>query len=294
MDGYRISAPAKVNLCLAVGDIRPDGYHNVDTVLHVLDLADEVRIEPAEKLALVCEPSVGIANERNLAWKAAVAFGKEFDVHPDVQITIAKRIPPGAGLAGGSTDGSAVLAGLATMHGIDLTHPGLGRAAQCLGADALFFLQAAAAHMRGRGDELVQVLPALDAPLVLVKPNQPVHTAAAYAAFDSAPHPPADCSRVVDALMAGEVTAVAEALGNNLEVPAATVVPDVAVVLAWLEAQDGVLGSLLAGSGSSAFALTDTNESAEKIADAARSKGWWAVATSLSSRRLTVEPMGAS
>ncbi len=283
----RVLAPAKVNLHLAVGAARSDGYHAVDTVLHTLALADEVIVTPSEHMALRCEPSVGVAPERNLAWKAAVAFGERVGMPATVDIQITKRIPHGAGLGGGSSDAAAVLSALAHLNGIECTDPRCIDAARCLGADVAFFLHGSAALLTGRGDELVRMLPPLEAPVVLVRPPSPVSTAAAYAAFDAAPQPAVPNDDLIAALTAGDRRAVAARLFNNLEVASSTVVPDVALALAWIRAQDGVLGALLAGSGSAVFGFVADETAGRKIAEDARAQGWWSQTTNLSTSGMT-------
>lgn len=288
MRGVSITAPAKVNLCLSVGAIRPDGYHEVDTVMHVLELADEIRIEPAGELSLVCEPSVGVPAERNLAWRAAILLGERVGVEPKVAIRIDKMIPHEAGLGGGSSDAAATLAGLAQLWDIPADDGRLLSVAAEIGSDVPFFLAGAAAWMTGRGERLVRTLPATEHHIALIRPDAPVPTAAAYAAFDAEPQSPAAVDRTVEALITGDRDALAASLVNNLEVPAASVVPDVAVALAWVRHEAGVLGALLAGSGSAVFALVDTASTAERIAADAASRGWWGAATRLSATGLRV------
>lgn len=288
----RVAAPAKVNLCLAVGARRDDGYHSVDTVLHCLSLADEVTVAPADSLSLACLPSVGIPDDRNLAYKAAVAFSEKTGLDSRVAIRVDKRIPPGAGLAGGSSDAAAVIAALAHLHGIERTDPRCLAAAARLGADVAFFLHGAAALMTGRGEEFVRFLPALDVPIVLVKPPLPVPTGAAYAAFDASPQESIGCAGVVDALTEGDPLALAASLANNLEVASASVVPEVAVTLAWMRAQEGVTGALLAGSGSAVFALLEAPSTADMLVAGARERGWWAMTASLSSAGLELADEG--
>ena len=105
----RVLAPAKVNLHLSVGSVRPDGYHDLTSVFHTLELCDELTMEPAPHLAVHCEPDVGVDPERNLAYVAAVRMGESFDRTPAVRIALTKRIPHGAGLGGGSSDAAAVI-----------------------------------------------------------------------------------------------------------------------------------------------------------------------------------------
>lgn len=287
-----ITAPAKVNLCLSVGTVRADGYHAVDTVLHCLEFADIVTISPAERLSVRCVPSVGVPEERNLAYRAAAAFGAHFSVETAFAVHIEKRVPHGAGLGGGSSDAAAVIAGLAYLHDVDRADPGCLAVAALLGADVAFFLHGPAALMSGRGERLVRELPPMDVPVVLVKPAPPVPTGGAYAAFDSSPQPPLACDDVVRALATGDQELLVASLANNMEVAASSLVPDVAVALAWTRAQTGAAAALLAGSGSAVFALTDSTESARRIAADAAARGWWSQSTALGVEGIAIADIG--
>ncbi len=286
----RITAPAKVNLHLAVGSSRADGYHDLTGVFHALELADEVTLEPASALDVVCDTDVGIAPQLNLAFRAAESMGREFRREPLVRIGLAKHIPHGAGLGGGSADAAAVIAGLAAVWGVSATDERCLRAASSVGADVPFFLvSGGAALMTGRGDVVARALPACaGVPVVLVRPPQPVSTAAAYAAFDAAPVAGASPDQVVAALEDGDAASLGAALVNNLEVASATVVPAVADALAWTRAARGVLGAAVAGSGSAVFAIVDSDAAAESIRQAAARKGWWGAATHLGACGVTV------
>lgn len=281
MSALLVIAPAKVNLHLAVGAVRPDGYHDVTTVLHALELADEVRVTPASSLLLEA-PDLGVAPEQNLAHRAAVALGRTLGKRPDVHITLVKRIPHQAGLGGGSSDAAAVIFGLATLWGIDPGSPECLETAATLGADVPFFLTGACALMTGRGDVLERVLPPLaGSPVVVVRPPHPVPTPAAYAAFDAAPQPAPDAHELISALEVGSVACSAASLANNLEAASAAVVPEVGEAVAWLRGSAGCLGAAVAGSGSAVFGLMDSAGSAEAIAARAADRGWWSAATAL-------------
>ena len=118
MQGLTITAPAKVNLFLGIGGVRPDGYHDVDSIFQTLELHDTIHLTPSDELTLACDEDLGIPAHDNLAFRAARAFSETFDVDVLVDIAIEKRIPSGAGLAGGSSDAAAVLAGLAHWAGL--------------------------------------------------------------------------------------------------------------------------------------------------------------------------------
>ena len=296
MRAITLLAPAKVNLYLGVGAVGDDGYHDVTTVLQSLAFGDTVRILPADELIVTTSADLGIPASENLAFRAAQAFAEEFSIAPRVVIEIEKRVPAGAGLGGGSSDAAAVIAGLARIHGIDACGERCLGVARTLGADVPFFLIGGAALMTGRGDVLEASLPSARSHVVLVKPQAPVPTAGAYAAFDAAPLPAPGPDRVVSALADGDTTRLAQALSNNLTSASATLVPEVIDALAWVGEQPGVLGAAMAGSGSATFALCASAESAESISAGARARGWWAVATETSSSgvRITDEDEGTA
>jgi len=275
-----IIAPAKVNLFLGIGDVRPDGYHYVESIFQTLELHDTVRLTPSDELTLACDADLGIEAHDNLAFRAACVFSETFDVDVLIDIAIEKRIPSGAGLAGGSSDAAAVLAGLAHWAGLPRDDARLHAIARSLGADVPFFLVGGTALMRGRGDELVERLPAFAFDVVLVKPHQAVSTAAAYAAFDADPQPAGQWRPVADALRRdGTVQGLGGALANNMTKASQSVVPAVGDALAWVRAQPGVHGALVAGSGSTVFAVCENGTAAERIAADAAQLGLWSAAT---------------
>lgn len=278
-----IAAPAKVNLFLGVGDVREDGYHEVSTVLHTLEFGDTVYLEPAERLSLTCDSDLGIPPEGNLAYRAAQEMAREFGRAADVAIRIAKAIPHGAGLGGGSSDAAAVIRGLTDMWGLAPGSERCMRVASSLGADVPFFLvEGGAALMTGRGDVLQRVLPGMPGiPVVLVKPADPVPTGAAYAAFDANPSAPGSPTAVVAALEASDRLALSRALSNNMEAAATRVTPAVGEALAWIGEQPGVLGARVSGSGSAVFALMGSDAAARALVVRAEDVALWAVATRL-------------
>lgn len=274
-----VRAPAKVNLYLGVGARRSDGYHDVDTVLQALSLADEVMISPAPELTVRTEPDIGLPSDENLAYRAAAALGVALGRTPQVAIDITKRIPAQAGLGGASADAAAVLVGLARRWGLGAsTTPVLREVAAGLGADVPFFLGPATALLTGRGDVLVRPLPTPVLEIALVRPPVPVPTGEAYAAFDrtsgkAAPGPEA----MVRACESGDAERVAAALYNNLTDASVGLVPEVADALASVRETPGVLGATMAGSGSAVFAVCVSADAAAAVASAASERGWWGV-----------------
>ncbi|MDR3686281.1 MAG: 4-(cytidine 5'-diphospho)-2-C-methyl-D-erythritol kinase [Coriobacteriia bacterium] len=284
MQSLTISAPAKVNLFLGVGSIRPDGYHSVQTVLHTLALADRVTLTPADELELSCDVDLGIPAESNLAYRAARAFSAAYGLDVLLDITLAKRIPAGAGLGGGSSDAAAVLAGLAHWAGLERDDLRLLDVAASLGADVPFLLQGGAALMDGRGDHLVRSLKPIEATVVVVRPPAAVPTADAYRAFDADPQLVGDMRPVTDSVRFRDPRALAAGLANNMIPAAEALVPAIGDALAFLRAETGVLGATMAGSGSAVFAICDSALDAERISRVAEQRGWWSAATALSAQ----------
>lgn len=287
----RVTAPAKVNLFLGVGEPRPDGYHDVTTVLHALELHDIVEIEPAPALTVSCDVDLGVRATQNLAHRAARALGEELQRDPAVHISVRKRIPHGAGLGGGSSDAAAVIAGLAHLWDVDAGDERCVRAAQSLGADVPFFLsRTGAALMTGRGDTFAREVPGLRGAFVaLVKPAEPVPTADAYRLFDEDPGEPGDPRPLLQALDAGDVTGVARRLSNNLSHVAQVIVPAIGAVLSSVRAHAGVLGAQVAGSGSAVFAVCEDAAAAERVASLGADMGHWSAVTALRARGVEVE-----
>jgi 4-diphosphocytidyl-2-C-methyl-D-erythritol kinase len=276
----QVFAPAKVNLHLAVGARRSDGYHDVTTVLQALDFGDTVTIAPAAEFGFACLPDLGLSPDDNLACRAAQALAARFDRPLDVSIVVSKRIPAGAGLGGASSDAAAVLLGLARLWAVDTADEALLDVARTLGADVPFFLGACTALYSGRGDVLERMLPPLDAPIVLAKPGAPVPTAQAYAAFDRLPQVPSpDPSALLAELEGGDASEVAARLYNNMTHAALLLVPALGEALRLVGESPGVLAALMAGSGSAVFGICADDSAAAACADAARSVGLWAVAT---------------
>jgi len=276
----RVEAPAKLNLYLGVGNRRPDGYHDVQTVLVALDLHDSVTVRPAAGLSLRCEPDVGVPPEENLAWRAAVELSAATGEDGAVAIDVVKRIPAGAGLGGGSSDAAAVIAALAAHWGIPANAPVLESTAASLGADVPFLLRGGCALYAGRGDEYVRSLPVPAACFLLVNPGVPVPTAAAYAAFDRMLRPRTPGVRDIgDALrLQRDAASLGSTLFNNMTEASTGLVPEIREALVFAAGSPGCRGAAMAGSGSTVFGVFDDLDATEAAAAAARERGWWSYA----------------
>jgi 4-diphosphocytidyl-2-C-methyl-D-erythritol kinase len=275
-----VIAPAKVNLYLGVSPARPDGLHPVTTVLCALELGDRVEVAPAPSLSLLCEPDVGVPASENLAWRAAVAMGEAFGTSPDFAITIEKRIPAGAGLAGGSADASAVIAAIAQAWGIRRSDPRIESVAASLGADVPFSLRGGCGVYTGLGATHQRTLRVPACHFALVCGPDPVPTGAAYKAFDAADRVSAPGPRhVTDAISVGDLTDLGSALFNNMTEASAGLVPLIAAQLDFMRAEPGCLGAAMCGSGAAVFGVFATAAEAAAAAAAGAELGWWSVAT---------------
>jgi 4-diphosphocytidyl-2-C-methyl-D-erythritol kinase len=184
LTALRLRSPAKVNLGLWVGNRRPDGYHDLVTVIAPIELADTLTIRRAQTgIAVRCDSPEVPSDEQNLAGKAAHAFFASTGIESGCRITIVKRIPVGGGLGGGSSNAATALLGLNRLFGSPLSLPQLRRIGGALGSDVPVFLARGPCVARGRGDRLRRIrLPRLR--LLLYFPGHGVSTSWAYAALD--------------------------------------------------------------------------------------------------------------
>ncbi len=179
----RIACPAKVNLYLRVLGRRPDGYHELVTVMQPLSLADELTVSPASHLALECDNPELPGGEGNLVWQAALRFGEAVGRPVKVRCRLRKRIPVAAGLGGGSSDAAGALLGLNALAGNPLTPAQLHQLACRLGADVPFFLLRGPAVAEGIGTELSPLeLPPYH--YLLLNPGLPLSTRWVYQNLD--------------------------------------------------------------------------------------------------------------
>lgn len=264
-----VRVPGKVNLFLAVGDRRDDGYHELTTVFHAVSLADEVTLRTADLLSLqmVGEGADAVpADERNLAWQAAELMGEHVGRAPDVEITIDKSIPVAGGMAGGSADAAAVLVGMNALWELGVPRRDLHAMAAELGSDVPFALHGGTALGTGRGEELATVLSRNTFHWVLAFGKGGLSTAAVYSEIDrlregGSPPRLEDPEPLLTALSSGDPHALAPLLGNDLQPAALSLLPDLRRTLrAGTEA--GALAGIVSGSGPTCAFLCASAEAA--------------------------------
>jgi 4-diphosphocytidyl-2-C-methyl-D-erythritol kinase len=248
--------PGKVNLYLAVGDRREDGYHELTTVFHAVSLLDEVTVRNADVLSLelVGEGADKLpTDERNLAWRAAELMADHVGRAPDVSILVDKSIPVAGGMAGGSADAAAVLVAMNSLWELNVPRRDLRMLAARLGSDVPFALHGGTALGTGRGEELATVLSRNTFHWVLAFADSELLTPAVFSELDrlraagDPPRLPAP-GPVLAALAAGDASQLAPLLGNEMQAAALSLEPALRRALrAGVEA--GALAGVVSGSG---------------------------------------------
>jgi 4-diphosphocytidyl-2-C-methyl-D-erythritol kinase len=269
-DGVELLAPAKLNLFLEVQGKRPDGYHELESLMVTVDLFDKLTItdDSSGRITLKCDDPTLPTGPENLVVKAAERLKAATGSVRGARIDLKKSIPAQAGLAGGSSDASATLEGLNRLWNLHAAPEFLDSVASSIGSDVAFFRQGPCAVCRGRG-EIVEAWPLLESlHFVLVCPPVGVSTAAVYRNVIP-PERPRPIDGILEALEAGDVPALGRSLFNRLQPVAESLEPSLAAVR---DALAGLVGSsldghLMSGSGSAYFGLASNRGAAE---DAAR------------------------
>ncbi|RVW03144.1 4-(cytidine 5'-diphospho)-2-C-methyl-D-erythritol kinase [Rhodococcus xishaensis] len=265
-------APSKVNLHLAVGDLREDGYHELTTVFQALSLTDDVSVSPAETLAVRVrgEGAASVPTDHtNLVWRAAEMLAAEAGIDPDVEISIVKGIPVAGGMAGGSADAAAALVALNELWRLGLDRPALDRFAARLGSDVTFSLHGGTAVGTGRGEKLLPVLSRSTFHWALALAKGGLSTPTVFQELDKLRadgQPPrvGDAEDLMHALASGDATALAPLLGNDLQPAALSLAPELRRTLrAGVSA--GALAGIVSGSGPTCAFLCADAESAVTV-----------------------------
>lgn len=280
-------APAKVNLTLAVGAARADGYHPLHSIVAFADWGDEIAAEPADALTLSLEGGAAAPlrdDPQNLVLKAAFALRAAAE-RPELgaALRLRKRLPVAAGLGGGSADAAAALRLLNQLWDIGFSTRQLSEIGTIVGADVPACVYSRPLLMTGIGEVVTPLIawPAL--PAVIVNPGVPVSTAAVFKAFDQGEAEPLPATRPP---VAGDVASALSALAagrNDLEPPAQALEPAISTVLKGLAAAPGARLTRMSGSGASCFALFQTQDAAAEAGAqlAAQNPDWIVKAVTL-------------
>jgi 4-diphosphocytidyl-2-C-methyl-D-erythritol kinase len=263
-----LKAPAKINLFLKVLNHRPDGYHEIESLMQKIELFDILHLSrQGEQISLSCPGNTLPEDRENLAYRAAHAFFSATGIKPGIKIILEKNIPVAAGLGGGSSDAAAVITGLNTLLNANLAREQLIDIARPLGADVPFFVQDCSAAMAtGIGDCIQQVQPMRGLSIVLVNPGFGVSTKWVYENFpltsNSNTYILARDQKTTKDFHAA-APSLYEELGNDLEVVTINRFPEIGDLKKELK-KGGAVTSLMSGSGPTVFGLFVSEEDAQR------------------------------
>ena len=261
-----VKACAKINLALDVLFKRPDGYHEVNMVMQSIGLADTVTLAAGrEDIAVTCNVPNLACDSTNLAYRAAALLRDTLQVKAGAAIHLRKEIPLAAGLAGGSSNAAAVLAGLNRLWQLGLSQAELMTIGAALGSDVPFCLAGGTMRAYGRGELLERLPPLPPCYVVLAKPTVGVSTAWVYSQYRAENvtcHP--DITGMTAFLAAGDYGGVAARLGNVLESVTLPAYPEVARIKESMLA--GGAAALMSGSGPTVFGLLTDGQEAVRLA----------------------------
>ncbi len=279
----------KVNLLLNVLGKRADGFHQLESVIHPVNLFDRLGFARATQgIQLTCSEPGLPTDSQNLVHRAAALFLETAKIKDGVSLHLEKKIPVAAGLGGGSGNAAATLLGLNELFGQPLAEEQLRAIAALLGSDVPFFLQNNPALATGRGEQIqpLDFFPALEgAAFLLVYPGFGIATAWAYQRLERFPAAlsgrPGRARKLVALLRSADLKTAGVEFYNSLEAPALEKYPLLALFQEFLR-ENGAAATLMSGSGSATFAVVENQRAAEELAEKFNAKfgsaNWIAVA----------------
>jgi 4-diphosphocytidyl-2-C-methyl-D-erythritol kinase len=273
------TARAKLNLDLLLTGRRPNGYHELDSVVVFAEFGDRLTLTPADRLTIECAGPFAAdvpTRDGNILHRAVMRLADATRSDPSVTVRLDKHLPVASGIGGGSADAAATLRGLARLWRLPPDAPILHETALALGSDVLACLHSRSARMRGIG-ERIEFMPGLQPlDLVLLNPRRPLGTAEVFAGV----RPELFATRA-EILPAKPDLAWLASTRNDLEDPAQRLMPEIRAVLEALVAAPGCRLSRMSGSGPTCFGVFDDGRAAGmavKMLSVAH-PDWWAVAT---------------
>ena len=272
-------SPCKVNLLLNLLGKRADGFHELETVMHPLNVFDELSFtRTTAGLHLTCSNPTLPVDSGNLVYRAAALFLQNAGIRDGVRIHLEKKLPLAAGLGGGSGNAANTLLGLNEMFGQPLTAQVLHDIAASLGSDIPFFLQTKPALATGRGEQIhpLDFFPALrGCSFLLIHPGFGISTAWSYQTLAKFPQAlngtPGRAQKLISLLEAGDLKKADAEFYNSLEAPALEKFPILALYQEFLR-EHGAATALMSGSGSTTFAIVPGQTAAENLAEKFKAK----------------------
>lgn len=274
MDKIQLKALAKINLGLDVLRRREDGYHEVKMIMQTIGLHDDLEIRKTKTPGIQVKTNLYYlpTNENNLVYKAAKLLMDEFQIRDGVSIQLKKRIPVAAGMAGGSSDGAAVLWGINQMYGLGLSMQALMERGVRLGADVPYCIQRGTALAEGIGEKLSVLPPMPKCTILIAKPGISVSTKFVYEnlhANDLKPEQHPDVDSMIEAMRQKDLGLLCSRMGNVLEtvtIPAYPVINEIKRTMM----DNGAIGSMMSGSGPTVFGIFDSPVAAKQAMKAVR------------------------
>ena len=267
-NGLLVRAPAKINLSLLVAGKRPDGFHDIETVMAKVNLYDEILIEPSDKkgIELLCRgPHWAPEGNENLVYQACEMLLESCGKTPDIKLTLTKNIPAGSGLGSASSDAAATLMALNKFLNLGLDNNHLRKPAEKLGSDVAFFLGGPLAFCTGKGEKIKKITKKFDFSAMLILPDISVSTKKVYANYKP-DHPLYErlSKKINRHIEKNRIDLVSEMRANMLQTSCFSLHRELAELKARIES----FGSdtwCLSGSGSTLFFIVDSKD--ESIAD---------------------------
>lgn len=280
MTAVHVTAPAKINLHLGVGPLRPDGYHDLTTVFESVALYDDLTAEPADDISLVIHGEGADTlptDRRNLAVLAAEELAAYTGTTTGARLTLTKRIPVAGGLAGGSTNAAAALIACDELWNTNLTTGELDKLAAALGSDVPFCLHGGTALGTGRGEQLTPVLTTGQRHWVIAIADTELSTPVVYREVDRLRdtghgHYHDDTTALLAALRTNDTNTIAQHLHNDMQDAALHLRPQLAHTL-HTGLNEGALAALVSGSGPTCVFLTHDPDHATDLAQRLRTHG---------------------
>jgi len=284
MKKIEIYSYSKINLTLNILGKRQDGYHNIETIMQSINLADRIFIkEEKEGIKIKCNHSQVPIDAQSLAYRSAEKILKRYRIKKGVKIEIDKKIPLASGMAGGSANSASILVGINKLFALNLSNEDLRGMGEELGMDVPFCIQNGTALAYHRGEKVTPLSP-INPPLwiVIINPGFEIPTKWAYNNLDLSliKREKNNTKAMLEALKEGEARGIAKNLFNSFEELIIKKYPEIGKIKDRL-IEEGTLGALMSGSGSTVFGIAQNKEKAFKIYKKLKSqyKSIWIVHT---------------
>ena len=272
-----VKSYAKINISLLVKEKRPDGYHELDSLMVPIELHDSIVISPLynrdDSFVTVDDFSNGLIHY-NLAGSAIDTLEKRYGVHKSFRVYIHKNIPMQAGLGGGSSNAAFTLKAINQILKLGASDEELIELAAPLGADIPFFIKCTPSRCGGIGEKMQPLEIKNNYHVLIVKPTEGVSTKECFKLLDSRPYPEVDIEKVVEALRDGDDEKLAKYMGNSLQPSAIEIVPEIKVIIDYLKEQ-GLKLVQMSGSGSSVFAMSTDKSKLKRVQKQIDEEGKW-------------------